>query len=319
MQAKAGYRLSYTHAQYAQSLASFGAPRRLPRSGGWVCVRPVAGHEGLRDATGVYPLFSCANWEGLPGDLEDLRRDGLVSVVLVADPLDEPPVALLPQWFDGVCRPWKMHYLVDLDRGDGQPGTAHHRRNARRFLRHAEIEACTDPPAHLETWCALYGQLIDRHRITGPARFSREAFALQLALPGAVLLRAVTHAGETVGMQLWFTRQDKAWHHLSGYAPEGYRWGGASYALMQVALAHLRRLGVRTADLGAAAGLSDRPDDGLSRFKAGWSTRTAAAWLCGAVLDAKTYAALAPAGSAYFPAYRDPALSPSEEVLSCPC
>jgi len=138
-------------------------------------------------------------------------------------------------------------------------------------------------------------------------------------VPGAVLLRAVTHDGAVAGMQLWYTDRERAWHHLSGYAPVGYRWGGASYALMQAALEHLRRRGVEVAGLGAAAGLNDDPDDGLRCFKAGWSTRTVAAWLCGAVLDPQAYAALAPSGSAFFPAYRDPALQPAPEVVPCPC
>ena len=156
MQRETGARLSYSHAQYAQSLTSFGSPRLLPSCGGWVCERPVPGPSGRRDAVGSYPLFSCRDWNGLPADLDDLRRDGLVSVVLVADPLSRPPVDKLPRYFDGVCRPWKTHHLVDLDRG-GEPGTTHHRRNARRFLRHATVEVCGDPSAHLDTWCDLYG------------------------------------------------------------------------------------------------------------------------------------------------------------------
>ncbi len=271
---------------------------------------------------GSYPLFSCQDWSGLPADLDSLRHDGLVSVVLVPDPLSDPPLELLPKHFDGVCRPWKTHYLVDLDRRGQELGTAHHRRNARRFLRHTTVEVCDRPVAQLDTWCELYGELIRRHGITGPVRFSRAAFALQLGLPGAVLLKATDPQGTVVGMQLWFTEQERAWHHLSGYAPDGYRWGGASYALMQAALEHLRQIGVLVADLGSAAGLTDNPDDGLSRFKAGWSTRTADAWLCGAVLDPQAYAELAAAGSPasrFFPAYRDPTGPRAAEVVPCPC
>ena len=41
--------------------------------------------------------------------------------------------------------------------------------------------------------------------------------------------------------------------------------------------------------------VDDSPDDGLSRFKRGWATGTAPAWLCGAVLDRERYADLAQA------------------------
>jgi len=302
--------LSYAHAQYAQSLQEIGSPRFLPACGGWVLERPISGGDGLRDAVGCYPLFACRDWSGLDEDLAGLRRDGLVSLVLVADPLTSPQT----RGFDGVCRPWKSHHLVDLGTGSGEFGTAHHRRNARRFLRHARTEICDDPVAHLDAWCALYGELIRRHGVTGAARFSRAAFALQLGLPGAVLARAVGPQGDVLGMQLWFTGGSRAWHHLSGYAPDGYRWGGASYALMQTVLRFLRATGVATADLGAAAGLTDDPADGLNRFKAGWATRTADAWLLGAILDPGAYAALAPEPSDYFPAYRDPQLEREPEV-----
>jgi hypothetical protein len=117
-------------------------------------------------------------------------------------------------------------------------------------------------------------------------------------------------------MQLWLTEGELAWHHLSGYAPAGYRWGGASYALMQAALAHLAARGVRTADLGAAAGLDGDRADGLESFKRGWATRTAPAWLCGAVLDPAAYRELcAGRAGAYFPLYRDPSPVLAPEAL----
>ena len=308
--------MSYAHAQYAQSLADFGSPRRLPRCGGWVLEREIPDGGGRRDATGCYPLFRCADWGGLAADLQELRAAGLVSLVLVADPLGGGPPGGFDAVFGDLARPWKDHYLVDLDGGPAQAGTTHHRRNARRFLRHARIEVCPDPRAQLDAWCGLYGALARRHRITGMARFSRAAFARQLALPGAVLLKAVTHGGETAGMQLWLTEGERAWHHLSGYAPTGYRWGGASYALMQAALAHLAARGCRVADLGSGAGLDHDRGDGLTAFKAGWASRTAPAWLCGTVLDRSAYAALAAGrNGGFFPLYRAPQDAPAPEVV----
>lgn len=308
--------MSYAHAQYAQSLADFGSPRHLPRCGGWVLERAIPGAGGRRDAAGCYPLFRCADWSGLADDLAELSRDGLVSLVLVADPLAGAPPAGFGSLFADLARPWKEHCLVDLDRDPARLGTDHHRRNARRFLRHARVEVCGEPAALVDTWCGLYAELVRRHRIAGIARFSRAAFAAQLALPGALLLRAVTAAGETAGMQLWLTEGDLAWHHLSGYAPAGYRWGGASYALVQAALVHLAARGVRTADLGAGAGLDADAADGLHAFKAGWATRTAPAWLCGAVLDRSAYAELgAGRAGAFFPLYRDPSPAREPEAL----
>jgi hypothetical protein len=309
--------VSYASAEYTRSLADFGAPRRLDHSGGWVLERPLPGPVARKDACGPYPLFSCAHWSGLDRDLDTLRQDGLVSLVLVADPLSAPPAAALPTLFPNLCRPWKDHYLVDLAPGT-EFGTAHHRRNARRFGRHASVEEVADPRQLLDEWCALYDKLCERHAVTGMARFSRRAFARQLALPGALVLRAVTSAGCTAGLQIWLTEDDRAWHHLSAYGREGYRWGGASYALVRAALGLLRDRGVAVADLGSGAGLTADPTDGLSRFKQGWATHTAPAWLCGVILDERAHdRAAGDHATDFFPAYRDPALVDTPEVTPC--
>ncbi|RKZ14168.1 hypothetical protein DRQ50_09455, partial [bacterium] len=272
--------MSYASADYIRSLADFGAPRRLNHADSWVLERGLPGAGDLKDACGPYPLFSCRNWAGLGEDLDELRTAGLVSLVLVADPLSEPPPELLPSLFPDVCQAWKDHYLVDL-RSTSEFGTTHHRRNARRFNRHAMVTVVDEPRTVLDDWCTLYDKLIERHAITGMARFSRKAFARQLDLPGALVLRAETSAGCTAGLQIWLTDGDRAWHHLSAYGREGYQWGGASYALVQQSLDMLKGRGLRVADLGAGAGLANDPDHGLSRFKKGWATGTAPAWLCG--------------------------------------
>lgn len=53
-----------------------------------------------------------------------------------------------------------------------------------------DIEVCTDPVAHLDDWCRLYGELVMRKNITGICAFSRSAFEQQLVIPGTVLFRA---------------------------------------------------------------------------------------------------------------------------------
>ncbi|MFO7610107.1 MAG: GNAT family N-acetyltransferase, partial [Candidatus Krumholzibacteriia bacterium] len=246
--------MSYAHAQYAHSLADFGSPRHLPRCGGWVLERAIPGAGGLRDAAGCYPLFRCADWAGLPADLAELRRDGLVSLVLVADPLSAPPIDRLGDCWSGRLSPYKRHHLVDLSRPFAATASAHHRRDARRCTRLVDIEPCRAPLDHLADWCRLYDELADRHAMSGPARFSREAFGLQLGLPGVRLLRAVAPDGAVVGMQLWFVDGVHAWYHLAAHGAAGYA-AGVSYGLVAAALELLRREGVRTVDLGGGAGL----------------------------------------------------------------
>jgi lipid II:glycine glycyltransferase (peptidoglycan interpeptide bridge formation enzyme) len=82
----------------------------------------------------------------------------------------------------------------------------------------------------------------------------------------------------------------------------------ASFALFWEALEHFAARGLKWLLLGAGSGSTARADDGLSRFKRGWATTTRTAYLCGAIFDPQTYAALAQARNIpetkYFPAYR---------------
>jgi hypothetical protein len=68
--------------------------------------------------------------------------------------------------------------------------------------------------------------------------------------------------------------------------------------------------GHQVLDFGGCASVTDSAEDGLARFKRGFSNRTAIAWLCGAILDSEQYRRLCGQRTAtrdsYFPAYRSP-------------
>ncbi len=295
----------YATAAYAASLASWGEPRSLLRSGGSVLVRTIPGSP-LQDAVGTYPIFACPDWPALADDVDALERDGLVSLSLVADPLGGWSRDDLERAFPDLLRPYKEHFVVDLERAWHASAAKHHRRNVDRARGIVECEVVADPPTLLDDWIVLYDELIERHDIRGPARFSREAFAKQLAVPGIVALRA-RHDGATVGATLWYVCDDVAYYHLGAYARTGYELG-ASFALFATAFERLAQDGVRTASLGAGAGIEADPTDGLSRFKRGWASGMRTAWLCGRILRRDRYAQLAATApeprAAYFPAYR---------------
>ncbi len=318
--------LSYQLTEYAHSLAEFGSPLRLPYSQGHVLLRPVSGTE-LIDAVSCYPLFSCRDEADLARDLPVLREAGAVSLTLVTDPLGDMAPSILESVFPSLARPFKAHYLVDLKGNPDSLGSLHHQRDTRRSFRFVTCEVCARPADHHGQWTHLYDNLIARHQITGEAKFSAEAFRQQLLLPGVLLVRAVDVEQQTVGMQIWFTDRDKAWHHLAAYSNDGYRYG-ASYGLTACALRELTARGVQVANLGAGPGLDTDGRDGLSRFKAGWSTHTGEAWLCGAILDPNAYEQLTgDRRTSFFPAYRDPSAaeeSAADQPLvqggaSCPC
>jgi hypothetical protein len=283
----------YADAGYAASLSEFGAPRRLPRSGGWLLERPVP-DGSANDLIGSYPLFSCLDWDGLAADLDELE-DTAVSVVLVADPLAGVGERELRRAFRDHVVPFKRHRVRDLSEQLTMP--EHHRRHIRRASSAVEVEVCARPVDQLDEWVALYAGLVERHGLTGMRAFSRSAFQRQLELPGMVALRA-QRDGETVGMALWLEDAPNAWYHLAAYSEAGYEVS-ASYALFAAAFDHLRELGVRLVELGGGS-------EGLTRFKRGWATEERVAYLCGRVLDREAYDRLA-GDSDWFPAYREAA------------
>ena len=260
---------------------------------------------GQRDAMGPYPIFACADWAGLASDIADLQ-DELVAVSLVADPFGAATADDLARTFGDLVTPFKEHFVVDL-RGEWRETThPHHRRNVRRALAALEVEPVDDPPALLDDWVALYGELIDRHQIAGPAAFSRDSFAAQLRVPGIAALRAV-EGGVTVGATLWYVAGNVAYYHLGAYSARGYELA-ASFALFDRGFERFAAEGVAWASLGAGAGLDRAAEDGLTRFKRGWATTTRTAHLCGRILQRGAYDELAAErsrpGTPYFPAYR---------------
>jgi hypothetical protein len=287
----------YADLRYAESLAEFGTPVGLPSSGGWLLERPAPG--GARDLTGPYPLFACADWAALPSDLEALAERA-VSVVAVADPLGGAEADDLRRAFPDLLRAYKRHHVRDLDREWHAP--EHHRRHIRRAAAAVEVEVCADPTRYLDEWERLYAGLAERHGLEGVRAFSRSAFERQLALPGMVAVRA-ERAGAVVGMALWLSAPPIAHYHLAAYSPAGYEVS-ASYAVFDVALRHLRELGVRLVDIGGSADAG--PGEGLDRFKRGWANDERVAHLCGRVLDRPAYERLTgERASDWFPAYRE--------------
>lgn len=291
----------YAHSAYAASLSEFGEPRTLPKSGGHVLVRQIPGTLH-RDAMGPYPLFVCRDWSRLPEDLENIGED-LVSLALVADPFGDHDEKLLRRCFD-VVRPFKEHFVTDLEVPRDSIVSKHHRYYARKALEGVRVEECEEPSRFLDDWVGLYANLADRHGLKGIQAFSRESFAEQLEVPGMVVFRAVA-GGETVGMHLWYVSGEVAYSHLAASSERGYGLM-AAYALHWFAVG---RFAGRLAwlDFGAGAGIGE-DSGGLSRFKKGWSTGTRTAYFCGRVFDPEAYAELSHRSgvpeTGYFPAYR---------------
>jgi hypothetical protein len=292
----------YLSAAYLDALSEFGTPRLLTKSGGGVLERPIPG-TSFTDVMGPYPLLSCRDWSALPADLEALGT-GPVSLIAVADPLGDHRPEDLSAAFPDLLIPFKAHFVVELDQ-PFQTVAPHHQRNARRALISIEVVR-VEPASAADTWIALYGNLIVRHRIRGIAAFSPDSLRRQLDVPGTVIL-AARMGGEICGMLVWYVQGEAAYYHLGAYSEAGYA-ARASFALFWRAIEHFAAAGLQRLNLGAGAGLSEQADDGLTRFKRGWATTTRTAYLCGRIFDPNAYRALsdgaAAGSSSFFPAYR---------------
>lgn len=295
----------YSHPGYAASLAEFGRPRGLPRSGGWLLERPIA-ETPYRDAMGCYPLFACSDWSKLDLDLEELSAE-LVSVAVVADPFGNHDPELLRKCFPTLVTPFKEHLVTDLSRLPESFVAAQHQRKARKALGRLEVQRCEDATEFVNDWIELYANLIQRHSIRGLTAFSAGSFKAQLAVPGISMFRA-SYSNETVGITLWYTDGEVAYYHLGAYSERGYEWE-ASFALFWRALEYFSHRGLKWLNLGAGAGLADANRvDGLTRFKRGWATGTRTAYFCGRIFDQAKYDEAVSVrnitATDYFPAYR---------------
>jgi len=292
----------YAHPEYARSLAEFGDPRELPRCGGWILERQIPDFP-FKDGMGCYPLFSCQDWSQLHIDIEELKND-LISLVLVTDPFGDYDLAYLQRCFDFV-KPFKEHFVADLNLQREDIVSKHHRKCVRRSKKRVTVERCDSPADFVDEWSRLYDFLKCRHDISGIQAFSKKSFSRQLSVPGTLLFR-VLHEGAAVGANLLYIQADVAYGHLSAFDPQGYNLY-APYAVKWAILDFLFGK-VRWFDIGAVAGSDSDGQDGLSKFKQGWSTGTRTAYLCGRIFDKVKYLEIAKAKgipkNKYFPAYR---------------
>ncbi len=292
----------YAHPDYANSFEEFGEPRELPRCGGWILERQIPCFP-YKDAMSCYPLFACRDWSKLRDDLNELKND-LVSLTMVTDPFGDYNLAYLHECFDFV-RPFKEHFVADLSLPREEIVSKHHRKCVRRSLKCVSVERCESPVQFLDDWIRLYDFLKSRHNINGIRAFSRRSFSRQLAVPGLVLFR-ILHEGTTVGANLIYLQKEVAYGHLTAFDPLGYNLY-APYAVKWCAFDFLSDK-AKWYDLGAGAGTRSNGQDGLSKFKMGWSTSTRIAYLCGRIFDKEKYLAIVSTkknlDTDYFPAYR---------------
>jgi hypothetical protein len=294
----------YLHPLYAASLSEFGEPYELPRCKGWILKREIPGFPEY-DAMGCYPLFACQDWSQLYADLEGMGNE-LVCLSLVTDPFGEYGEAYLRECFKDVVVPFKEHFITDLSYPIDSFVSEHHSRYAQKALREVHVEKLNKPEEFISEWMSLYSNLSARHNIKGLPLFSESSFRKQLNIPGIVVFRAI-YKECALGMILWYLQGHVGYYHLGAYSDLGYKLR-VSFALFWYAFEYFAVHGVQWLNLGAGAGINGSHEDGLNRFKRGWSTGTQTAYFCGRIFDHRKYLELVKTKSIsvtdYFPAYR---------------
>lgn len=290
----------YASAKYARVFEDIAQPLWVEAWGAYVLTREIPGGGG-RDALGIYPLAPFAPGANLKDGLDWLKDQGLVSIGLVPDPATAPPLAELQEAF-ALCVPFKTHFLVDRRRP--VEFSKHHRGKVKRAREKVTVQV-TPLAGHLDAWCGLYANLIDRHEIGGLSAFSRSAFERLAEVEGLLAVAAFVEE-ELVSMHLWLTdpTTQVGYSLLAATSPEGYR-RSAAYVVNDVSLQLLSDLA--SVNLGGGAGLAADAEDGLTYFKRGFSNAEVRAYFCGAILDEARYAALGgrtTEAATPFPAYR---------------
>ena len=291
---------AYGSDSYCSTLTHLGAKVSLPEAGGSVLRRPIEGSK-MTDLGGPYPWAGFKDWSAVGRELDEI--EGVVSASVVVAPTSTVAVSTLREQFPDHLVDFKTHFLVDLTGDYEASRSSHHRRKARRCRPGLEVRVLK-PTAPIEArWVELYALLRSRHQIRGGAAFSDASLVAQLHLP------AITHFGATVGDRIVgivsFIREGPvAAYHLGAYDATGYELE-AAYALFPYAFATLADAGVELVNLGGGAGTEVAEEDGLARFKRGWSTHTGVARIGGRVLNREAFTKLGGAAtSRFWPPYR---------------
>lgn len=286
-------RYGYLHPGYAESFAELGEVRHLRRSGSWILTRPIEGSE-RRDALVGYPRLIARDWVALAEDLaETADLADLVTVTAVTDALADVDEEVLRPAFGDLCRIEAQHYVVEL--ATFWP-SREHRRAVRRAL--GRVDVVVDAPSSFEV---LRDPILAEALPGASLGLSAEALARQLALPGCVGFSVDAGEGPVAGA-IVYVSGDHAYLHALATTEPGEELG-ARYALVQTIVEDMAGRGLRLLDLGAV-----REE---AAFMDGWTEIVRPAYRCGRVVDRVAYEELSAvrgtAGSAAFPAYRDPA------------
>jgi len=286
----------YASEIYAHAFPTEYQPVYLAEAKTHILKRKIPGTDYF-DAIGVYPLCPIVAEASLEKDFMALKKDGIVSLVLVADPFFHPSLDKLEKFFERVT-PYKEHYIHDFTLNRSY--SKHHRYEVKKAVTLCQTKnfSLID---YLDEWYALYQNLMKKHEIKGMQGFSKDYFSKICAL-NPVTFGAFSE-GILISAHIWFEYQGYAYSHLAASNETGYRTS-AAYAVYDTSLQYFAERRTKTLDLGAGAGVSEA-SKGLTFLKKGFSNVSKICYLCGKILNEETYMKLSAGKKTdYFPAYR---------------
>lgn len=292
----------YATRAFAESLSHWGRALEVPAWGCHVIVRDIA-NDG-EDAAGVYPITPIIENADITAGLQQLKKYGLVSVVLVLDDFHRPALEQLSKHFTKVL-PFKPHYIYRPPKGPMEYDS-HHKRALKKAMNKVKT-GVVDLKHDGAGWQTLYDALIAKLKLSGLHAFPHTHHDA-LARMDEVIAVGAWLGNELVSCHVWVRYKDRLHSHLIASNEAGYDTR-AAYAVNQASIKMFAD--AELLNFGGGAGNSVDADDGLARFKRGFSNDTASSYLCSAVLDQERYDTLVAARKftgpvTYFPAYRAP-------------
>lgn len=311
----------YFSEAYAKTFENLGTVKWLnsPLSGA-VLERNILS-TGYKDLCSLYPVFASdtlihplnlknkINKATIANEFKRLKEDGVVSLTLISDPLNNF-IKDCSIWnglsacqqdlgFDEI-QPYKLHYIVRLQ--EKLEYSTNHLRNIKKANLTNRIRIHTDPLVHTSLFYKAYCNLIKRHDILGFPNFDVDQIRNQLDVPGTILFSAETDT-DFLGYMLFYLEWPNVRYHLGCYFDEGYAYN-ASFSLMNAAINFFSNMGCEFLVLGAGSGVVSS-SEGLERFKSGWTKYTKQNFIMKKVINKEVYDLLSKdKDTKYFPAYR---------------
>lgn len=289
----------YASYETASLYRHIGVPIEIPEWKCWLLKRVIPETDQF-DCIGSYPMLIIDRDANLLGGINRLSDMGIISVVFVTDTFTCPSHQNMITVFD-YNKPFKTHFIYNTKIGSIQYNK-HHRYEIKQALKQIEIRIISLKD-YIEDWIILYQGLIQKHNIRGASALSKEALENLVNLNDITSIAAFKD-NKMVSCHLWIKYQQYVYSFLAASNEEGYRHR-ASYAIYDAAIQYFTD--VDMINFGGCAGAIDNVQDGLAKFKAGFSNDSKMSYVFGSVIKPETYTKLCGSNTEnihYFPAYR---------------